>query len=61
MLNMSHLSLILKSTKKSYSFPLKDTSLVSLESNSLDILPIRKWEGKLKFLISVKLNLILFQ
>ena len=61
MLSMSHLSLILKSTKKSYSFPLKDTSLVSLESNSLDMLPIQNWEGKLTFLISVKLNLILFQ
>ena len=61
MLNMSHLSLILKLTEKSYSFPLKDTSLVSLESNSLDMLPIQNWEGKLTFLISVKLNLILFQ
>ena len=39
MFDISDLSIELLSTKKSYSFPFKDTSLDSVALNPLDILP----------------------
>ena len=39
MFNMSDLSIELKSTEKSYTFPFKDTSLDSVALNPLEILP----------------------
>ena len=52
MFNISDLSIELESTKKSYTFPFKDTSLDSLAPNSLEILPRQNWGGKLTFLLS---------
>ena len=51
MLNMSDLSIELKSTEKSYTFPFKDTFLDSVVLNPLDILPRQKWVGKLNIFI----------
>ena len=44
---MLDLSIILKSTKKSYTFPLNGTSLDSLVSNSSDMFFKQKWENSL--------------
>ena len=58
MFNMSDLSIELRSTKKSYTFPFKNTSLDSVALNPLDILPRQNWVGKLTFLLSA-INLAL--
>ena len=50
MFNMSHLSIILKSTEKPHTFALKDTSIDSVASNSIDMVAIQKSEGKFAFL-----------
>ena len=56
MFNVSDLSIELKSTVKSYTFPFNDVSLGLVELDPLDILPRRNWVGKLTFLLSA-LNL----
>ena len=53
---MSDLSIELKLTEKSYTFPFKDTSLNSVALNPSDILPKKNRVGKSTFLLSA-LNL----
>ena len=52
MFNMSDISIELKSTEKSYTFPFKDTSPDSLLPNPSDIIRKQNRSGKLKFLLS---------
>ena len=53
MFNMSHLSIELLSTEKSYNFPFKDISLDSVALNPLEIFPKKKWLVTLTFLLPV--------
>ena len=52
MCNISNLSIELKSTEKTYTFPFKDTSLDSVARNSLDMLLRMNRVGKFKFSLS---------
>ena len=47
MFSMSDLSIALQSTEKSYTFPLKDTSLTSIASDISGTFPRQNWVGKL--------------
>ena len=47
MFNMSDLSRALQSTEKSYTFPLKDTSLTSIASDISGMFPRQNCVGKL--------------
>ena len=58
--NASDVSIELKSTEKSYTFPFKNTSLDSVGLNSLDMLLRQNCVGKLTFLLSaLNLNILL--
>ena len=52
MFKMLDLFIELKSTKKPYPFPSKDTSLKSRALNPFDILPRITWVEKFTFLLS---------
>ena len=48
-----YLSIELQLTGKSFTFPFKDTSLVSVALNSLYALPRQNWVGKITFFLPV--------
>ena len=51
MFNMSDLSIELQSTKTSYTFPIKDTSLDWILLNLLDMILRQNWVWKVIFLL----------
>ena len=51
MFNMSDLSIELQSTEKSYTFPIKDTSLDWILLNLLDMIPRQNWVWKVILLL----------
>ena len=51
MFKMLGLLIVSESTKKLYTFPLKDTSFKSLRKNSLDMLLRQNWDKKILFLL----------
>ena len=48
---MSDFSIVLQSTKRSYTFPFKDTELVCVALNPLHIIRRQNWVGKLTFFL----------